>query len=263
MPDSDELEPSNQPDGTDDTTEQAPAAPAPQYVTLEEFRAQQAQLSQLNETLAALRDMAARPVAPAPAPVAAPVEAEITRAQYIAAVREGDVEVAERYLAQREGAVSRTLSQRIDQLENVGTAALSEVHRDRISGLKHYKKYEKEIQQVVDGLPPAMRAQSGAYQYAYRIVVGTHLDEIEAAAREEALRKPTIDEANESPAGGGGRTGRQMAKGAANSIPTPFDLGGDGAVAAMEVDGRDADTVAKKLGYKDWRDYMTKTAEYR
>lgn len=262
MPDSDELEPSNQPEG-EEVAEASAAPPAPQYVTLEEFRAQQAQLSQLNETLAALRDMAARQVAPAPAPVAAPVEAEITRAQYINAVREGDVEMAEKYLAQREGAVSRQLGQRIDQLEQVGTTALSEVHRDRIAGLKHYKKYEKEINDVVAGLPAQMRAQSGAYQYAYRIVVGTHLDEIEAAAREEALRKPTIEELGEAPASGGGRNGRAVANTKANAIPTPFDIGGDDALEAIAVKGSDADTEAKKMGYKDWRDYMTKTAEYR
>jgi len=264
MPDSDEL--NDQPEEVE--TPEAPAAPpAPQFVTLEEFRASQAQLQAINETLGALRSLAERQVAPAPAPVAPqPAERELSRTEYIEAVREGNVEVAEKYLAQREAAQERRLSGRIDQLEQLGTTAFSNLNqRTETAGLTYYPKYKKEIDAVVAGLPPAMRAQGGAYKWAHDTVVGQHIDELSAEIREQALRKPAVEEVER--VSQFGRTGRSTTSGK-DQTPSVYDLGGDNAVQAMEQfrewkNGGTEDDLARKMGYTNWRDYMEKTKEFR
>ena len=260
MPDSDPLpdQPEIAPEG-----EAQPSPPA--FVPAEEFRSfqqtMQGSMSALTEALTSMRatmDMTAqqsrrREEEPRSAP-----EATVSRAQYVEAIQQGDVALVERYEAQQEAKIAA----RISQLEATGMNQFSQLNkRTETGGLEYYQRFQKEIDAMVESLPPQVRMQPGCYAYAHNAVVGQHAKELIAEAQEAALRKPTVAERPESLTGRG-RSGREAGKDA-TAVPSAYDLGGEAAEQALQMRGMTQDDQARKMGYADWKDYMTKVAEYR
>lgn len=253
--DADEPNP-NEPDGGEGTP--------PQFVSTEEFkqfREEQArQSTALTEAINAMRsavEASNRPrevVREEPRREAAPV---VTREEYVEAVQNGDIKKVEQYEAQQEARVAA----RLNQLESTGTSAIAELNkRTEVGSLPYYTRFKKDIDTLVESLPPHLKMSAGVYKYAHDKIVGEHVQEIIAEEREAALRKPTTDEPiDRVPAGRSGReTGRETSR-----VPSPRDLGGQEVEDALAFRGMDADTQARKLGYKSWADYMDKTKEYR
>lgn len=235
---------------------------APQFVPADEFRqfqtTMQGSMSALTEALTGMRqsmDMTVsrqRESAPAPDPAG-----QVTRAQYVAAVQEGDLATVERYETQREAGYAA----RLNQLEATGMDQFSQLNkRGEIGGLKHYTRFQKEIDAMVDALPPNIKMRPGVYSYAHNAIVGQHMDELLAEAQEAALRKPKADEKPES-LSGRARSGREATTAA--KVPSVYDLGGETAEAALAFRGMTDDDMAKRMGYEGWTDYMIKTAAYR
>lgn len=251
--------PDTEPDSPDAALDAEPAAPAPpQYVPLDEFRASQAQTQQtlaaLNETMAALRDgisAATRSHAPAP-----PAAARLSRAQFIEAVQTGNEDVIAAYEEQQKQAL---LAEHVHPLRDNGLEAIANLTRNTTIGtLPYYQRYKKEIDGFIQNLPAGMRMTPEVYQTAHEVVVGRHTAELLAEEREKALRgEPAPAEPVD--------TGRRPARGGAprSDHPTVEDLGGRDAMDAMVGAGKDADGMAQRMGYLNWKDYMTKTDEYR
>jgi len=238
-----------------------PPAP-PAAVTREEFLASQQKsdqtLAQLTETLNALRQQLA---APPPRQEAAPT-AEITPEQYAEAIRTGDGDTALRYMRQVEERTTKTANARIAEIEAAGTESIAGViEATAIATLPYYKKYEKEVKDLIKTMPPQARINPEAQRHAYYMVVGRHTDEITAEERDKAVRAAANPKPDAALAPGG--SSRSVGASGDSGIVTPHDLGGDEAERAMAAVGRDPDRVARGLGYGSWKDYMEKTAEYR
>lgn len=237
--------------------------PAPQFVPAEEFRSfqqtMQGSMSALTEALTGMRqtmDMSASRQRESDVP--RPSDTQVTRAQYVQAIQEGDLATVERWDAQRDTAVA----QRISQLESTGMDQFSQLNkRSEVVGLKYYDRFKKDIDAMVDALPPQIKMRPGVYQYAHNAIVGQHIDVLTSEAQEAALRKPTADAKPES-LNGRSRSGREVGA-QTTKMPSAYDLGGETAEAALAFRGMTEDDQARRMGYKDWPDYMLKTAEYR
>lgn len=245
---------------TPDADPEVPAAPPPpQYVTKEEFQAAQAAQAQLSQTLAALNEnmtmlregmVRAQPRAEAPTP-----SARITRAQWLEAVRDGDERVLEAYDAQQK---QDLLVEHVNPLRDTGLEAIANLtKRTTSSALPYYTRFQKEIDAFVANLPAAMRMSAEVYQTAHEVVVGRHIDELTAEAKEAALRGAVDTGAESADAGRGGRGPKPK-----SGVPTPEDLGGREMTDAMRGAGKTADGMAQRMGYASWEDYMTKTAPF-
>lgn len=233
-------------------TPEAPAAPT--YVTAEAFQQAQQQtsnvLAQLNETMQALSNALSRPVAPARP--AEPAPGAITLAQYMEAIQTGDLATAERYQAQQE---SQWAAKHVAPLQEQGLNAIANLTAATSTAtLPYYSRWKKEIDAWVANMPPHLRMEPGVYKAAHDAVVGSHAADLISEAKEQALRGEPAP-AESADAGRRGRGAQPVSK-----APTPADLGGAAAEAALRSVGKDSDTFARKLGYESWEDYMTKTA---
>lgn len=236
-----------------ETPETPEAPPQPTYVTAEAFQQAQQQtanvLAQLNETMQSLSNALSRPVAPAAPP---PTQGGVTLAQYVEALQTGDVAVVERYQQQQE--VS-WVQKHVAPLQEQGLNAIANLTAHTTTqGLPYYSRWKKEIDAWVANMPPNLRMEPGVYKAAHDAVVGSHAADLISEAKEAALRGDPAP-AESADAGRRGRGGVPVSK-----APTPEDLGGAAAVAALRSVGKDSDTFARKLGYDSWEDYMTKTA---
>ncbi len=245
--------------GSDNDEPEAPegaepeAPPAPAFVTQETFAQEAAQtratLAALNDTMARLNEGLRAPAAPARVPDAGK---RMTREDWLNAINSQDVVALERWDTEQKEAL---IAEHVAPLRDQGLGAIANLTRDTVTpGLPYYKRYQKEIDEVVNTFPPGMRMQAEVYRTAHDLVKGRHAEELIAEAREAALRGPAEPDA--VPQGNGrGRAPR------ADAVPAPDDLA-DGMSRALHGAGKDSDTMARKMGYADWKDYMTKTKEY-
>lgn len=254
MPDTD---PALDPETTE--TPEAPP-PAPQFVPLDEFRAAQSQTSQtlaaLNETMAALRDGIAQAQRTQYMPPPPPQTQRLTRAHFIEAVQTGNEEVIAAYEEQQKQAL---LAEHVHPLRDNGLEAIANLTRNTTVGaLPYYQRFKKEIDGFIQNLPAGMRMTPEVYQTAHEVVVGRHVTELMTEAKEAALR-------GEAPPPESPDTGRRPARGGAprNDFPTAEDIGGRDAMDALVGAGKDPDAMAQRMGYVNWKDYMTKTEPYR
>lgn len=223
-----------------------PSPPAPGFVPSDEYKTGMATLTgRLDEISNALANFARQPQAQAPV-AAAPV---ITTAQFIEAVKMDDAATVAAYNDQN---ARQLLQQGVNPQIGLGLEAVSNLTKEVITAsLPFYKKYQKEIDADLGGLPPQARLNPNAYRLVHDSVVGRHATELQQEARDAALRTPPPAEA--ATPSRNGRTGA-----ASETVPSADDLGGREAANAAESKGGQ-DALAKKLGYADWSDYMKKT----
>ncbi len=222
----------------------AETAPAPQYVTAEQFIAalnQQTQtLQAMQESLSALRAEASRgPAGPAPA-----AEPFISQDQYAQAVQTGDAGVIERYFDQKQ---RRYHVQNVEPLQRDGYEIVSNLQAEvRGAKLPHYDRYRKEIDESLRQMPPQVRAMPNAVKIAHDLVVGGHAEDLVREARESALRAPAV-----TPAPQGSANGRAVRT---DAIPSAEELWGRDTARALG--NTSEDDFARRLGYKDWGAYV-------
>lgn len=250
MPSSDE-----QPDLTPDEGEPEAPAAAPSFVTVDEWKASQAEMQQ---TLQAIREglnaVASRPMAAPAPPSPASTPPAISEEQFQEALATGDAKLVSRYLNQtietREAHLRKT---EIEPLKHQGMASLADLTRNLAAkDLKYYQKYQKEIDAKLANIPPEMRLNPEVYRMAHDSVVGANVDALVEERLQERLRKPATPE----PMPGGGTAGRRAADG---HVPTVEELFGREAVDALNMQGEgrgDPDRVARGLGFNDWADYV-------
>jgi hypothetical protein len=234
-------------------------------VPLEEFRASQAQTQQtlaaLNETMSALREgisaASSRPQYVMPPQTQGRA---LTRGQWIEAVQTGNEEVIAAYEEQQKQAL---LAEHVHPLRDNGLEAIANLTRNTTVGqLPYYQRFKKEIDGFIQNLPAGMRMSAEVYQTAHEVVVGRHAAELIQEAKEAALRG---DPAPAEPADAGRRSVRAGGGGGgtARDHPSVEDLGGRDAMDALAGAGKDPDAMAQRMGYANWKDYMTKTRDYQ
>ena len=231
----------------------AAAAAAPAFVPSEEFKRLESTVTglaesnrQLQESVRLLVGAAGRRPDPPP-----PAQGEVTEEQYLEAVDNRDYATVRRYNEQRD---ARLIKTHIEPLRAGGLNAIAGLTKQSIESKEHYKRFEKEINELIETMSPEIRIQPIAYQMAYDTVVGRHHGELVTEEREKALRQG-VDPAQAGRPGSQAGQGREKAGGA----PTPEELF-DGQANKSELVANIAfkggpDAFAKKLGHKDWKAY--------
>ena len=238
-----------------------PVTPTPSFVPTDDFKryqetseanysALQNQYQQLNATILSIAQNINRP-----APTVTTHEPNTN--DLAEALRTG--EGADKFEAAIEARVGRRMKpveDKLAQLETQGLGAIANMNRAQATaGMTHYKRFKKEIDSYIDQLPPAAKLNSETMTLAYNAVVGQHTQELIDEAKEGAIRAMREDP-NMLP---GADTARGRSK---SKVPDARTLMGEDAAQALREKGTDEDQFAKKLGYSDWDDYMTKTKMY-
>jgi len=263
---------------TDETVNPLPdvaAQPAPAaVVTREDFDRMRSDFERTiaenqRQFQAELRGYAER-MAP-PAPRAAEPTGELTDEQIQAALDEGRMTQVQamKLLSERTG--KRVVMEHVEPLRKTGVSMMSDLTREmaeastveregqRSPKYPHAKRYEKEIKSHLDqAMGNGLAVTPQVYEWAYRLAVGGHADEladerVEAALRRAAAPKPET-------ARPAARTGRSTSAGGAAPLPTFEELFADN-MAALEEKGTTPDQWARKLGYADANAYVKATVE--
>lgn len=169
-------------------------------------------------------------------------------------------------------AAERLVREHIEPLQQYGVNTIGELSR-RITagGMKHYVKYQKEIDQRLNALSPEVRANPAVIEMVYNSVVGLHADELAREAAEAAVRQAQEPQNDPPPvpgrkAGSSATPGSGAAPGAPreDEVPTAEQVGGAlgmEALAHKGSGGQSADEFARTMGYKDWADYQKQYKE--
>lgn len=199
----------------------------------------------------------------------------ITDAEIEDAVRTGEGAAA-KLRALVDGAVNAATAQTRAELANfqaIGLQSLAQVAGEiAVTKMPHYKRFQKEIDDRVARLEPALRANPDAIRMIHDAVVGQHTAELLREAEEAAIRRAQDQPTGQDPAaqrdtapargGNSGNTpgGRAPSDADGRKVPTIAELGGDDGMEALKFkdgrSGKDADSFAQSLGYADWKHYM-------
>jgi len=160
------------------------------------------------------------------------------------------------------------LKQQLDAFQEAGLESLGAVASEIAVGkMRHYKRFQKEIDARVARLEPTLRANPQAIQMIHNSVVGEHQEELEREAVEAAIRgaqdggQGTTE--REIRQVGGTTPGTGLAPASSRQEkkhPSAEELAGsDGMEALKHKDrgaGKDQDSFAQSMGYHSWDHYM-------
>lgn len=239
----------------------------PEYVTAEQFNTQQTQTNQLlaglQGSMNALTQLQAGSLnAPAMPPEPAPLSLP-TNTQLAEAIDEGRAgDVISQYVNAGIQQASRELDKTVIQplrteLEQTRNLA-AESSAASISGqMPYYQQFKQQIDGVVANLQPHERTGANM-KAAYDMVIGQNIQAVINLETEAAARRNTAAPVDAAPIPGQ-VVQRPNAQPTGNTVLTPMDLGGEGAVAALASTNQTADGKAQRMGYANWADYMAKT----
>lgn len=246
---------------------------APQYVTQEQFSTLDARLGRLADLM---EQNASRPVI-VQAPQAPHIEEpEMSDAELDAAIEQGK-EAAPRIkklIEQRLNRAQRQHASEVETLRNYGTAMLGS-HAERIfigalseDDKKAFSRFEKEVRGLVGQCDPAIQGHPDTWDTAFSTVLGRHRHELQAEARESAIRQQD-EERRAAAAPQPGRSGRAPSASAddAGNDPTIQELAGEwgqkylGDVSEDEFIRKINRGLPARRRYKDWADYNARGRE--
>jgi hypothetical protein len=187
----------------------------------------------------------------APAPRAAQI-AEVNEDDIANAIEAGDKALVSKLLKQQRAADRQRADQEIQRITSAGGAAFGSVSRMAADKLPYYSgKYKKLIDEKVEQFQannPGVMVTPEHYKAAHDIVVGENISDIQAADREEAIRKSREPDPALIPSGGRGEV-EETEKEPENLAQV---LGGDWKkefrVKQRAVGGRSDDEELRKLG---------------
>lgn len=242
--------------------EKPPEAPPPAYVTKEELAAQgETLLARIEGMLAGAR--AATPAATVHEPADAPLDFD----SLDAAVSEGRPGAAQK-IAELAGQIAdrrvkQALKERVEPLQNYGSASLASLARDRglarkaeelgPNGGKYVKQYTKEIDAFMSTMGPDVKSDLDAWGKAASLVIGQHMPEIMQAETEAAHRRGLGERPDPSSVG----DPAPLKDDDGTPLPKFEDLfGADNMKALAEKGIRTPDELAQRLGYKNAHEYV-------
>jgi hypothetical protein len=230
------------------------------------------QLGQKVEELASRQPQVV--VQPPMAPAAQPSARMITDEEIDQAVLSGQGAAAriralvDRAVAQ---ATERVINEHVKPLQEYRVTTLSELSkRVTAGGMKHYDRFKKEIDERLQMLEPAVRANPAVIEMVYHAVVGAHAEELTREAAEAAIRQaqesqsapePTKAKSGTSAPGTGAGAGNSRE---AEPVPDVAAVAGQEGLEALAHKGhggQSADEFAKSLGYASWADYQKQYME--
>lgn len=240
-------------------------------------------VTQLNERIDALATRTPQVIVQAPTAPAGPTEISDTEIDTAVLSGQGAAQRI-RQLVDRavNAATDRIIKERVQPLEEFGVRTLGDLtQRTVTSGMKHYGKYKKEIDEQLATLNPAARSNPLVIETIYNAVVGRHADELANEAAEAAVRQaqeqanatgqdPSARGSAKPVAGRAATPGTGAGPGAARDADEVPDLQaylGSGETAGREAlqhkgaGGQDQDAFARSMGYKDWSSYMKQYQE--
>ena len=253
MPESSEpQEPQNPPE--------TPAPPPVEYAKAEDFKRLEQVISGQQELIASLNASLQQAIRAQQQPPARPASGDdFTDEQLDTMLDEGRITRAQhaRMIAKRELATFKTAE--VDPIRATGIGAISATTKQLALSMRddngqpllpHYKKYQKEIDDMVATLPAESRLSPDVYVQAHALVVGKHIGEII-----EETREATIRAANAPPPEHPAPTTRTGRNTRTDQVPTVEELMGRDAATALEAKGLTPDQIAKRLGHADWKTY--------
>lgn len=171
-----------------------------------------------------------------------------------AAYEDGDFKLAMKLQRQQRERDKLELAMRQAQLESNGMTYIGALTRSNMrSSLTNFKKYEGEIDQVLGTFDESIRGNPEVLRGVYDMVRGRHVEDEMKEALEESRRQMNLDTAPDV-----GNNVQRAAKGVAKKSKGPKTVeeafGADAAQALSSL-GRDADEVAKKMGYDNFAHY--------
>jgi hypothetical protein len=150
----------------------------------------------------------------------------------------------------------------LSERDNVNFGALDELGTEVLSSkMPHYQKYKKEVDEVFNGMAPAVRARPSARMTAYKIVLAEHIDELVEEKYQAKVRAEV--KGGDAPAPTDKRRSRVFD--AKKGVPSPQDLGfTEDQVAHVEEKYGDWDRFAVKVSsgrFKNYADYAKSRAK--
>lgn len=243
-------------DGSADNSGGSKQPDQPAYITADQFNQTINQLTQTFQSgLAAIAQ--ARNSDPMtsnlPTPIALPGDNEI-----IEEIQAGGISKLKQLV---QGAVEKVRREEVLPFQENGTRLLAEQAKTLavMSGaMPHYKRFQKEIDELVNRLPANQRTSAEVYQGIHDLVVGKNVKIVLQETQEATIRAARETDNTSLPGAGGGRQSNKQPD--PNAIPT-FEAvyGADGVKMLNQLGkgGKNPDGFAQNLGYKDWSTYYT------
>lgn len=167
------------------TTTSTPA-PAPAYVTVEQFSTMMSQMQEqfqrgIQEVAASLRPQ------PTFTDEAEPSDEELDAAAFEG---KGVGAAVKRAVKAATSRLARQAQQEVADVRNVGLPALAQQSLMLAKqGWEHYSDYQKEIDAAINALPMELRAMPDNLQRVYDMVIGSHYKELKQKEVEKAIRE--------------------------------------------------------------------------
>jgi hypothetical protein len=217
-------------------------------------------IGELRGTIETIRTTPAQPAQPLFEPTPTPAAPEITDDEIDDIIASGEKGSARKIRALINRAVSTEVDGVKTELERVKSFGLSTMQgmakKAAIDDMKHYGRFQKEIDGAVAALAPEYQARPDVWKYIHDQIVGANFETLEREGAEQTARAATDSAAAGTPGTGSGKAANDPAR-----LPTAEELAGAEGRKALAAVGKDGESLAKAMGYKDWNDYVTQAAE--
>lgn len=172
---------------------------------------------------------------------------EVSDTEFMDAINSGTPTVALKKLT--ENIKQSLLREHILPLKEQGLQSISTLVKDAAAShpdMPYFKKFEKQIMELVAAVPINQRADVNTYKTAYAIVAGQNISAIVKEEMEKQLRAKDAGDSGQLPNG----TSKPSNSG---GIPTVAELCGADAAAALDANGWTPDIYAQKILHaKTW-----------
>jgi len=223
--------------------ETPPATTPPAYASMDEFRQLQDRVTgQFEVMMGTLQRLMPQQQQYAP-----PIAEEMGDEELQQALLTGDVGAVKKLLASEREKIVREY---IAPLQQVGISAIADINQKLVkSEMPYYELVQKDMESQLSQVAPELRMQPQVIKHIYNATLGANLDKVVNAAIERKIRSEREGSTQDV---AGARTGGQR------SDQTVEGYFGEDSLQALRSVGKgmDADSFAKKLGYKDAKEYL-------
>lgn len=183
-----------------------------------------------------------------------------TEEDVIEAVANGDKALAAKLMKQQRAYDAQENQRALGNITAQGGAAIGSIAKTAAASLPMYKRYKKEIDDMVDGYVaanPGVIPTYDMYERAHSIVKGNHADELIAEAKEEAIRAAREPAPDLTPDGGRRAESHEEPEPKSLSEALAGDWKSEFRTKQRGVGGRTDDEELRKAGFKGFDDFIT------
>lgn len=231
--------------------------PAPQYVTLDDMKAQQekqdqvmATLQQQNTELMSTLNTVLGQQTPAQAPAPTPsltgkdIDEMITNG-------EGGEKILSHFDQMMDKKISNYNADVVAPMRSQGTASISTIAKQNAKNtLKYYDMFAPEIDAYLGKLDPSLRANPEIYQFAHDTIVGQNVEKVMKLEQEKKLRAEQDADITHQQTPGTNRQGGGNDE--PDKVQPPEEFYDARGLQLLADQGITADQHAKRSGFKDY-----------